>query len=135
MIARILRERILSVAYFMREIPPVDRSTIRLEHTLFGWVLWMGRHQIDCRSEGEARYLAAFGHMGYIEVPVPKDIEVVNAVAFDVEKAVADIRRQIEEKTSWELNRKRREELTELVWEGLRDRIDKSASMPSALVS
>lgn len=119
----------------MREIPSAYPDLIRIEQTLFGWILWIGRDQVDCESEAEARYLAAFAHMGYVEIPVPKDPKALADVVSSVEKAVADIRAQIEEKTSWELNWKRRKQLTTLVWEGLRDRIDKIVSMPSALVS
>jgi hypothetical protein len=128
-----MREQILCHPCELREIPAADRNAIRVEATLFGWILWMNHEQVDCASEAEARYLAAFGRMGYTEIPVPKDAKILKAVTPAVEKAVADIIAQVEEKAAWELSRKRRSQLIDMVWEKLREKIDKAAPLPPSL--
>lgn len=124
MIKRIIHQRILAVPHSMRSLRPVERDEIRVENTLFGWVLRLRKEQVSCSSEAEARYLAAFVQMGFAEAPVPSDPERISQVLPDLERSVSKLWAQIEEKTSSELNPSRRKELVNLVWENVRERID-----------
>lgn len=123
-IGTLLHERILKTPCTTREIPPVDPEEIAIENTLFGWELRLRREQVPCESEAVARYLAAFARMGFVEVPVPDDPRVIEAVVEDLERSVADLTKRIEDEISGELNPSRRKQLFDLVWEGVRERLD-----------
>jgi len=40
---------------------------------LFGWKIVFGKHQIDCDSELEARFVRVFTELGWRSLQVPKD--------------------------------------------------------------
>lgn len=123
MIARLIRERVLSVPHSMREIPPAEPSEIAVENQLFGWVLRLGKVETRCVDEAEARYLAAFARMGFCHVPVPERREVIGDVVEALERSTDELWERILEETSLELRPRRRKELITLVWDGVRRRI------------
>ncbi len=131
-VGTLIHEHILKTPCTMFPIPPVTPDEIRIEKTLFGWELLLRKEHIPCESEALARYLAAFARMGFVEVPVPKDTRVVERVAEDLEKGVAELTEYVETEISGELNPSRRQQLRELIWEGARERLEiMSASLPS----
>ena len=131
-IGTLLHERILKVPCKKRELSPADPEEIAVENTLFGWILHLHREQVPCESESVARYLAAFARMGFIEVPVPKDHRIVEEVVEDLERGVEDLTKQIEEEISGELNPSRRKQLFDLVWEGVRERLETEGALALA---
>jgi hypothetical protein len=101
---------------------------LKVENTLFGWVLRAGREQIPCASEAEARLLAALASLGFTEIPIPDDAQVLRDTVEDLEKAVSALWGQVEEAVSSEINPNQRRELLGLVWEEIRDKIGIPAS-------
>lgn len=119
----LIQERILSVPYEVRTLPCASPHEIQIEPGLFGCDLHMRRQTVQCRSETEARYLAAFARMGFFEVPVPVDPALVEAVVDNLESEVTRITRFIEERSSVVLSPDRRRQVIEMVWEGVRKKI------------
>lgn len=72
-----------------------------LEKDLFGWKIIYGKHQIDCRSELEARLLRVFVELGWREVKVPLDETRIAEIlpAFESLKERADRLYREREKT------------------------------------
>jgi uncharacterized protein YlxP (DUF503 family) len=126
MIAKLIRERILTVPHTVREVPPAEREEIRIEQTLLGWVLHLGRDTVSCDTEAEARYLAAFAKLDYTEVIIPRRADHIAAVIADVEREVEEVLTYIDSQTETERHTGRQRELLHLVLENVRDRIEKA---------
>ena len=47
---------------------------------LFGWKLVFGKHQVECHSELEARYLRVFAELGWRSVQVPQDEKHISKI-------------------------------------------------------
>ncbi len=122
-VGTLIHERILKNPCTMRSISPASPEEIVVENTLYGWELRLRRELVPCESEAVARYLAAFARMGFIEVPVPNDPRVVEAVVQDLERSVEELTKHIESEISGELNPSRHKQLLEMVWEGARERL------------
>ena len=130
MIAKLIRERILTVPTKVAEIPPAERDEVNLENTLFGWILHLGRHKVPCKTEAEARYLAAFAKLDFTQVIIPRRQEDIQKVLADVEKDVSELLAYIDSRTASELHVRRRNQVLHMVLEGIQDRIEKAIRPP-----
>lgn len=126
MIAKLIRERILSVPHTLRELTPAEREDIRVEETLLGWVLHIGRHKLPCDTEGAARYLGAFAKLDYTEVIIPQRAGDIAVVVDEVEKEVENLLAYVDTQTEMERYTGRQRELLHLVLENIKDRIEKA---------
>jgi hypothetical protein len=60
---------------------------VRVQHTLLGVELKIGRRRLSCPDLSTARYLAVFARAGCAEVAVPYDITKISRLADELESA------------------------------------------------
>ena len=68
-------EKVLTFAKLKEKelIGSVCAGETELVQDLFGWKIVLGKHQIDCNSELEARFVRVFTELGWRSVQVPQD--------------------------------------------------------------
>ncbi len=123
MIIQFLRDRVLPLDVKTVSLPLVGKDGVRVENSLFGWTLRVGRETVTCTSEAEARYLKIFAEMGFTSAPVPDAPDELVAVLPGLEDAYAKAITTIEEDAAWIIDPQQRRQLLELVWHEVRDRI------------
>jgi hypothetical protein len=70
------------------QLPPAkEGAPVRVQHTLLGVELKIGRRRLSCPDLSTARYLAVFARAGCAEVAVPYDITKISRLADDLESA------------------------------------------------
>lgn len=113
------REDVLTKKPLVKRVLPPQSNVIKVVKDLFGWKLYSGKQFIDCRSEEEARFLQIFLEIGFEEVKVPKEDQILAQLLSELEemKQVAD--ELIEEQTEGLLSRRLQEELRHRVWQQL----------------
>lgn len=74
-LGKFYREKILTQKPLLtKTLPEVSlKDEIKIEKSLFGWILSSGSKHIECRSEEEALYLKVFLEAGLNKVKIPKD--------------------------------------------------------------
>ncbi|MCA1625147.1 MAG: hypothetical protein LC768_09045 [Acidobacteria bacterium] len=82
-----------------------------LVQDLFGWKIIFGKHQIECRSQLQARFLRVFTELGWRSVKVPQDEKYLAEILPELEslKQRADELYKKREKTIF--SRKLRQEV------------------------
>lgn len=84
----IYRNRILKIrtrSYHFGALP--SRPLVRIQHTLLGVELKVGRRRLLCPDLATARYLAVFARAGCKDVAVPYDITLVSRLADELESS------------------------------------------------
>ncbi|MCA1815328.1 MAG: hypothetical protein LC746_02765 [Acidobacteria bacterium] len=85
---RLYRERVRQLRTRAYQLPaPSDGSQVRVQHTLLGVELQVGRRRLSCPDLATARYLSVFARAGCAEVAVPYDITKISRLADDLESA------------------------------------------------
>jgi hypothetical protein len=85
---RIYRQRILKMRTRQYEFPALPkRATPRIQHTLLGIELKVGRRRMLCPDLATARYLAVFARLGVKIVAIPYDITKISQVADELESS------------------------------------------------
>ncbi len=80
------REKVLSRIGIRRiDLPPTG-GRLYIEPTLLGWRLYRGKEFVECRSEGEARYLEILSTYGLTEARVPIDEGYLEAIVPQMEE-------------------------------------------------
>ena len=64
-----------------------EGAQVRVQHTLLGVELKIGRRRLSCPDLSTARYLAVFARAGCAEVAVPYDITKISRLADDLESS------------------------------------------------
>ncbi|OYT73873.1 MAG: hypothetical protein CFK52_00515 [Chloracidobacterium sp. CP2_5A] len=67
--------------------PCLRRPAVRIQHTLLGIELKVGRRRLSCPDLATARYLAVFARLGVAAVAVPYDISQLPRIADELETA------------------------------------------------
>jgi hypothetical protein len=70
-----------------RLVPAKEGAQVRVQHTLLGVELKIGRRRLSCPDLSTARYLAVFARAGCAEVAVPYDITKISRLADDLESS------------------------------------------------
>ncbi len=73
--------------YNLFNTPCLRRPSVRIQHTLLGVELKVGRRRLTCPDVATARYLAVFAQLGVAAVAVPYDISQLPRIADDLETA------------------------------------------------
>jgi hypothetical protein len=68
-------------------VPAKEGAQVRVQHTLLGVELKIGRRRLSCPDFSTARYLAVFARAGCAEIAVPYDITKISRLADDLESA------------------------------------------------
>jgi hypothetical protein len=85
---RLYRERVRQLRTRSYQLPVAsDESQVRVQHTLLGVELKIGRRRLSCPDLATARYLSVFARAGCTEVAVPYDITKISRLADDLESA------------------------------------------------
>jgi hypothetical protein len=79
-----------------RELPYNDHES-QIVKDLFGYKLVCGKHQVECASEEEARYLKIFLDVGLTEIKIPKDINFLKQIIPELEESKKNIDEIIDE--------------------------------------
>ncbi|MCS7079637.1 MAG: hypothetical protein NZ585_06260 [Chloracidobacterium sp.] len=73
--------------YNLFSTPCLRRPVVRIQHTLLGIELKVGRRRLSCPDVATARYLAVFAQLGVAAVAVPYDISQLPRIADELETA------------------------------------------------
>jgi len=85
---RIYRKRILSQRTRSYHLAASSKETsVKVQHTLLGVELKVGRHRLSCPDLATARYLAVFARAGCQDVAVPYDITQTSRLADELESS------------------------------------------------
>jgi hypothetical protein len=85
---RVYRERVRALRTRSYRLPAAsDESQVRVQHTLLGVELKVGRRRLSCPDLATARYLSVFARAGCAQVAVPYDITKISRLADDLESA------------------------------------------------
>lgn len=82
---RVLSQR--TRRYDLFSAPCLRRPAVRIQHTLLGVELKVGRRRLGCPDVATARYLAVFAQLGVAAVAVPYDISQLPRIADELETA------------------------------------------------
>ncbi|HDH44220.1 MAG TPA: hypothetical protein ENG66_02285 [Thermococcus sp.] len=94
------------------------RGEVKMERTLMGFQLKMGKHAIDCKNEMEARYLKPFAELGMRRIKVPKDLTFLSKIVPDIECIIPRINAYIRKKLK-EFPGLKEEKAFSQIWESL----------------
>jgi hypothetical protein len=85
---RVYAERVRTLRTRSFQLPPAkEGAQVRVQHTLLGVELKIGRRRLSCPDLSTARYLAVFARAGCAEVAVPYDITKISRLADDLESS------------------------------------------------
>jgi hypothetical protein len=85
---RLYGERVRTLRTRSYQLPVAsDETQVRVQHTLLGVELKIGRRRLSCPDLATARYLSTFARAGCAEVAVPYDITKISRLADDLESA------------------------------------------------
>jgi hypothetical protein len=85
---RVYSERVRTLRTRSFQLPPAkEGAPVRVQHTLLGVELKIGRRRLSCPDLSTARYLAVFARAGCAGVAVPYDITKISRLADDLESA------------------------------------------------
>jgi hypothetical protein len=85
---RVYAERVRTLRTRSFQLPPAkEGAQVRVQHTLLGVELKIGRRRLSCPDFSTARYLAVFARAGCAEVAVPYDITKISRLADELESA------------------------------------------------
>lgn len=85
-VGSVYRERVRALRTRSLRLPQAaDQSQVRVQHTLLGVELKVGRRRVSCPDLATARYLSVFARAGCAEVAVPYDITKISRLADDLE--------------------------------------------------
>jgi hypothetical protein len=85
---RVYAERVRTLRTRSFQLPPAkEGAPVRVQHTLLGVELKVGRRRLSCPDLSTARYLAVFARAGCSEVAVPYDITKISRLADDLESS------------------------------------------------
>ncbi len=115
-IGEFYREKILTRNDLTSIELPDDYDEVKVERTLFGWLLCAGKNNIECRSEEEARYLKIFYESGMKEVKEPLDDDFLKSILPELEKIKTRIDQIINSYLESILSPKIKENLKQEVW-------------------
>jgi len=121
-LATFYQHRIASVPCYSLDLPKPEEP-IKIENSLFGWRLKIGKKTIDCPSEAQARYLRVFAEMGCDQTLVPKDDAYLSSIVNQWETLFEKAQAALQEHTSSILQNKTRDLLIHTVWVKLREKM------------
>ena len=110
------REKVLSAQRLKSVTLPEPQGELRIDRSLFGWVLLVDGKTVPCRSNEEARYLRVFCEAGLTEVSVPADDEHLKAILPELENLKSRTDGIVESYLESILDRKLRERLRHEVY-------------------
>lgn len=85
---RLYRERVRALRTRVYPLPVASgEPSVRVQHTLLGVELKIGRRRLSCPDLATARYLSVFARAGCAEIAVPYDITKISRLADDLESA------------------------------------------------
>jgi hypothetical protein len=85
---RVYVERVRPLRTRSFQLPAAtEGAQVRVQHTLLGVELKIGRRRLSCPDFSTARYLAVFARAGCAEVAVPYDITKISRLADDLESS------------------------------------------------
>jgi hypothetical protein len=85
---RVYADRVRTLRTRSSQLVPVkEGAQVRVQHTLLGVELKIGRRRLSCPDFSTARYLAVFARAGCAEVAVPYDITKISRLADDLESS------------------------------------------------
>jgi hypothetical protein len=116
------KDRIAAVPCYSFDLPKSEEP-IKIENSLFGWRLKIGRKTIDCSSEAQARYLRVFAEMGCDQTLVPKDDAYLSSIVNQWESLFEKAQAALQEHTSSILQIRTRDLLIQTVWAKLREQM------------
>jgi len=121
-LATFYKHRIAAVPCYGLDLPKPEEP-IKIENSLFGWRLKIGKKAIDCSSEAQARYLRVFAEMGCDQTLVPKDDAYLSSIINQWESLFEKAQAALQEHTSSILQNKTRDLLIHTVWVNLREKM------------
>jgi type I restriction enzyme M protein len=121
-LATFYKHRIAAVPCYSLDLPKPEKP-IKIENSLFGWRLKIGKKTIDCPNEAQARYLRVFAEMGCDQTLVPKDDAYLSSIVNQWESLFEKAQAALQEHTSSILQNKTRDLLIHTVWATLREQM------------
>jgi len=111
------KEKILSQKkLYTKKLPQLSEMP-QIEKNLFGWRLASGKHEIECHSEPEARYLKVWFEAGVKSIKIPKDEKYLESVTDELEELKTNLDKIIENYLSSILNIKVRNQILHQLWQ------------------
>ncbi|HPD60317.1 MAG TPA: N-6 DNA methylase [Thermodesulfobacteriota bacterium] len=122
-LATFFSDRIAPVPCYSLDLPK-RAEPIKVEKTLFGWELKIGKNSLKCSNENQARYLRIFAEMEWENVPVPKDDGYLSTIIDKWEELFQKAQAVLEEYSASILQRKTCDQLKHTVWTKLKEAME-----------
>jgi len=103
---------------------PKQAAPIVVENTLFGWQLKVGKKNVYCDSEVQARYIRIFAEMGWDHALIPQDEKYLVSIINKFENYFKKVQEALDEYSASILQTKTRERLTHMVWMKLKESME-----------
>jgi hypothetical protein len=125
--ATFIKDKIATVPCKIIDLPKRAESIV-IENTLFGWQIKVGKKNVYCDSEIQARYLRIFTEMGWDHALIPQDEKYLASIINKFENLFEKVQIALQEYSASILQSKTRERLTHTVWIKLKEIVEGSKS-------
>jgi hypothetical protein len=115
-IGEIYKEKILPRKDLVDKELPYNHTESQVIKDLFGYKLVVGKEQIECATEDEARYLKVFLDLGLTEIKIPKDLNFLKQIVPELESSKKHIDEILKEFTESIFDRKAKAQLRHEVY-------------------
>lgn len=116
LIGEIYKEKILTRKDLVNRELPYNYYESQIIKDLFGYKLVCGKHQVECATEEEARYLKIFLDIGLTEIKIPRDHKFLCEILPELETCKIGIDEIMNDFMKGILNRRARERLKHEVY-------------------